>query len=114
MVVVWSVEDFATNDTQLVSRAIQACHHHAAALLTSVRVAYECTALGVQPAGLLAVHGSLRALKGGQGGLIAGGANAILDGLLLAIGSRGTLICPTHTYSFTGWEDKPVSFHQHI
>ena len=40
--------------------------------------------------------------------MIAGGANAILTGLLLAIGSEGTLICPTHTYSFTGWEDKPV------
>ena len=67
MVVRWPVEDFAADDAQLISRAIEAFTQHAAALLTSARVAYECTALGVQPAGLLAVHGSLKALRCGQG-----------------------------------------------
>lgn len=50
-------------------------------------LADQLTRLGVQPASLLMVHASLRKL-----GPIDGGADALLDALLQALGPRGTLL----------------------
>ncbi len=51
------------------------------------------TRLGVPRGGLLMVHSSLRSL-----GHVAGGAPAVVDALLEALGPEGTLVVPTFTY----------------
>ncbi len=53
--------------------------------------------LGVRPGGVLLVHSSLRAL-----GPLEGGAEAVLRGLLAALGPRGTLLLPALSYASVG------------
>ena len=49
--------------------------------------------LGVRPGGVLMVHASLRAL-----GQVPGGAEAVIQGLLAALGADGTLLMPALSY----------------
>ena len=53
----------------------------------------DLLALGVRPGGVLLVHSSLRAL-----GFIPGGAEAVIQGLLEALGPQGTLLMPALSY----------------
>lgn len=66
----------------------------------------DLTALGVVPGDVLLVHSSLRSL-----GFVAGGAQAVVEALLSALGPDGTLVVPTHTSENTdpaGWQSPPV------
>jgi aminoglycoside 3-N-acetyltransferase len=49
--------------------------------------------LGVRPGGVLLVHSSLKSL-----GWVPGGAETVIQGLLIAIGEAGTLLMPALTY----------------
>jgi aminoglycoside 3-N-acetyltransferase len=59
-------------------------------------------AAGVRPGGVLLVHSSLSSL-----GDVPGGADTVLDALLLALGPNGTLVVPTLSYLFCT-EENPV------
>ncbi len=69
------------------------------------QLAAEVLQLGVRPSGVLLVHGALRALTQ-SGKLITGGAEAIMDGLLQALGPEGTLLMPALSYE-TVTDDQP-------
>lgn len=56
-------------------------------------VAHGASALGVSKNGILIVHSSLSAL-----GYVPGGPASIIDGLLDAVGTEGTLVFPSHTW----------------
>ena len=56
-------------------------------------IAADLHSLGVRPGGVLMVHASLRAL-----GLCEGGAEAVIQGLLRALGEEGTLLMPALSY----------------
>lgn len=65
--------------------------------------------LGVGPGAVLIVHSSLRSI-----GFVAGGPQAVIDALLAAIGSTGTLTMPAHTADRSdpaGWVAPPVPQH---
>jgi aminoglycoside 3-N-acetyltransferase len=49
--------------------------------------------LGVEAGGVILVHSSLSSF-----GHVKGGADAVIDGLLEAVGTDGTLVLPTHTW----------------
>ncbi len=51
-------------------------------------------AVGVRPGDVMLVHSSLRAL-----GFVVGGAQAVVDALLEAVGRVGTIVVPTHSDS---------------
>ncbi|ASU59469.1 MULTISPECIES: aminoglycoside N(3)-acetyltransferase [Nocardiopsis] len=73
---------------------------------TRASLARDLTALGVAPADTLLVHTSLSAL-----GWVCGGEQALVQALMDAVGSRGTLVVPTQTMDNTdpaGWRDPPV------
>jgi aminoglycoside 3-N-acetyltransferase len=53
----------------------------------------DLLALGMRPGGVLIVHSSLRAL-----GPVPGGAQAVIEALLAALGPEGTLLMPALTY----------------
>jgi aminoglycoside 3-N-acetyltransferase len=77
-----------------------------AAPVTRARVAEDLGALGVRPGSVLLVHSSLSAL-----GWVCGGAQAVVEGLLDALGPEGTLVVPTHTNGNSdpaGWANPPV------
>jgi aminoglycoside 3-N-acetyltransferase len=63
---------------------------------TARSLAMDLTRLGVLPGMSLLVHGSLKRL-----GWVEGGAQAVIDGLLEAVGPAGTLLVPTHTGHLT-------------
>jgi aminoglycoside 3-N-acetyltransferase len=63
-------------------------------LQTINQIAAELRALGVRPGGLMLVHSSLRAL-----GPVPGGAETVVQGLLEALGSDGTLLMPALSYA---------------
>lgn len=53
----------------------------------------ELLALGVRPGGVLLVHSSMKSL-----GLAPGGPDTVIDALLAALGTEGTLMMPALTY----------------
>ena len=59
------------------------------------RIAADLTAVGVRAGGVLLVHSSLSAL-----GHVPGGAETVIQGLLKALGSEGTLLFPTLSYEY--------------
>ena len=62
-------------------------------MTTAERLRRDLAALGVRPGGVLMVHASLRAL-----GYVADGPEAVIQGLLAALGPAGTLLMPALTY----------------
>ena len=57
------------------------------------RIADELLSVGVRPGGVLLVHSSLSAM-----GHVIGGAETVIQGLLEAMGSEGTLLMPALSY----------------
>lgn len=77
-----------------------------AAPVTRARIANDLGRLGVRQGSVLLVHSSLSAL-----GWVCGGAQAVVEGLLDALGPDGTLVVPTHTSGNSdpaGWRNPPV------
>ncbi|WP_055698054.1 aminoglycoside N(3)-acetyltransferase [Streptomyces silaceus] len=75
-------------------------------LCTRASLAAELLELGVRPGETLLVHTSLSAL-----GWVSGGAVALVQALLDALGPDGTLVVPTHTGDNSEpsvWRDPPV------
>lgn len=73
---------------------------------TRALVADDLRALGVAAGDTLLVHSSLRSL-----GWVCGGAHAVVQGLLDAVGAGGTLVVPTHTMENSDpqhWRNPPV------
>lgn len=76
---------------------------------TSGELADDLRRLGLGEGDVLIVHSSLRSV-----GFVAGGAEAVLDALLAAIGPTGTLTMPAHTADRSdpaGWVNPPVPEH---
>jgi len=63
--------------------------------MDATTLAASFLAAGVRPGGVLLVHTSLSSL-----GDVPGGADTVLDALLLALGPLGTLVIPTLSYLF--------------
>ncbi|KPI30329.1 Aminoglycoside N(3')-acetyltransferase [Actinobacteria bacterium OV320] len=75
-------------------------------LVTRDSLAAELRALGVEPGEILLVHSSLSSL-----GWVCGGAVAVVQGLLDAIGPDGTLVVPTQSGDLSDpalWSNPPV------
>ena len=60
-------------------------------MLTQREIEEGLLALGLQPGAIVVVHSSLSSL-----GPVSGGANAVIDALIEAVGPEGTLMMPTH------------------
>ncbi|MDE3259654.1 MAG: AAC(3) family N-acetyltransferase [Gemmatimonadota bacterium] len=60
-------------------------------MLTQREIEEGLLALGLQPGAIVVVHSSLSSL-----GPVSGGANAVIDALIEALGPDGTLMMPTH------------------
>jgi aminoglycoside 3-N-acetyltransferase len=74
------------------------------AIVTSTNIAAGLRALGVREGGVVLAHSSLKRF-----GQVAGGAEAVIDGLLAAVGPRGTVLAPTITGTRShGPDDPPV------
>ena len=66
----------------------------------------DLRALGLEPGATVLVHTSLRSL-----GWVCGGAQGVVEALLAAVGSDGTLVMPTQSGQLTdpsGWSRPPV------
>jgi aminoglycoside 3-N-acetyltransferase len=77
--------------------------------VTRARIAADLGRLGVRPGGVLLAHSSLSAL-----GWVCGRAQAVVEGLLDALGPEGTLVVPTHTGGNSDpatWRNPPVPEH---
>lgn len=75
-------------------------------LVTRGTVATQLRELGVQDGETLLVHSSLKSL-----GWVCGGPVAVVQGLLDALGPKGTLVVPTQTGGLSDpadWENPPV------
>ncbi len=73
--------------------------------VTRSDIAQGLAALGIAPADVILVHSSLNSL-----GEVEGGADAVIDGLLDAVGAEGTVIVPTLTGSPEDSPDNPPHF----
>lgn len=74
--------------------------------VTVQSVVEDVRELGVEPGETLLVHSSLSAL-----GWVAGGAQAVVEGLMEAVTPAGTLLMPAFTGQYTnpeGWSNPPV------
>ena len=74
--------------------------------MTSAGIEADLGRLGVRRGGVLVVHSSLAAL-----GWVCGGAQAVADALLAAVGEDGTVVVPAHTNSNSDpaeWLHPPV------
>jgi len=65
--------------------------------MTAAQLVSDLLALGVRPGGVLLVHSSLRSL-----GPVEGGPEAVVKGLLEALGAGGTLLMPALSYESVG------------
>lgn len=77
-----------------------------AAPVTGAQLRAELGALGIGPGDLLMVHASLSAL-----GWVSGGAQAVVEALLAAVGPGGTLVMPAQSADNTDpmhWSAPPV------
>jgi aminoglycoside 3-N-acetyltransferase len=61
------------------------------------KISNELQAIGVRPGGVLMVHSSLKSL-----GWVPGGAETVIQALLFALGTDGTLLMPALTYGTVG------------
>jgi aminoglycoside 3-N-acetyltransferase len=73
--------------------------------LTCADIVRGLRELGVQPGTILLVHSSLSSL-----GYVEGGADAVIDALLTAVGPQGTVLVPTLTGSEALNADNPPHF----
>lgn len=80
-----------------------------APVVTAEQIAQGALAAGVLPGSILLVHSSLSSL-----GRVEGGAQAVIDGLLDAVGRQGTVAFPTFTGSAQLSADNPPVFRPHI
>lgn len=74
--------------------------------ITMEQIVTDLQALGVETGDVLFVHSSLSAV-----GWVSGGAQAVVEALLEAVGQSGTLVMPAHTGQYTDpadWEHPPI------
>ncbi len=74
--------------------------------VTAASLAGDLRALGLPSGATVLVHSSLRSL-----GWVCGGAEAVIDGVLRAVGPSGTMVVPTHTANLSEpsrWRHPPV------
>ncbi|MDZ7849489.1 MAG: AAC(3) family N-acetyltransferase [Halodesulfurarchaeum sp.] len=74
--------------------------------VTMAAIAADLRALGVESGDTLFVHTSLSSI-----GWVSGGAQAVVEALLAAVGPNGTLVMPAHTGQYTDpddWENPPI------
>jgi aminoglycoside 3-N-acetyltransferase len=77
--------------------------------VTVERIVDDLRALGVEAGDTLLVHGSLREL-----GWVAGGAQAVVDGLQRTVTEEGTIVMPSHSTQYSdpsAWTSPPVPDH---
>ena len=73
-------------------------------LVTTADIVAGLHALGIQEGDLLQVHSSLSAL-----GYVQGGAEAVVDALLQAVGASGTVMVPTFNHGTVAVFDPATS-----
>ncbi|MGI4977739.1 MAG: aminoglycoside N(3)-acetyltransferase [Janthinobacterium lividum] len=81
---------------------------------TRASLAINMSRLGVASGGVLIVHASLSAI-----GWVSGGAQAVVEALLDALGPTGTLVMPAHSTQLSdpaGWENPavPEKWHEEV